>query len=958
MTPPSPDAPASDAQAAKPAQEHGSPSQEKGSSGSTDALAVKSKPADAPDTHEKRASPADKADNSPPKSPTAEVTEPGTADTAGEKPTMNGDGAGEKSLSPVGDAAKDADMTPKSPKPEPAAESPATAAPQISPDTSVKMDTSSAQDQKSEAKVADIKQMATEDTQMTDVPANESKPDSTDRTADDPPTKPTEPGNDSAPDTDMIDRPAQESATASQTDSSSSQAKHKATASASEVDLGPASMSQLAIESTEKESSPAAAPADVSMAEAPPSVKVARGRDEDADEEPAAKRARTEPKEDGASEPAPSDPAGVSAEVTVGGSEAPGLDSTALDKFSNWNDAEVNRSQISLHQRREMRKVIGRVKKTKAGHHFKDSVQKAWPALWDSYVQKIEKPMDLSELDRLLREPDGIIATYGDFKNHLALVFENCLSFNGPAHDITASAAVAVRAVWEDVVTIPAEEPTRPKAVPKPKPIRESRVVSNAEPAAKRQSAGPSGSAPSPVVDAPAVLPPTPKEPTGDRRSSTATDGDRPKRTVRAPKPKDIDYTTKPPRKKLKPELQFCDEVLTELMHSKHQELNAWFLEPVDAEGLNIPTYYAMIKKPMDLGKVQRMLAGGEITSLKEFDKNVRLIFDNCYKFNGSPEEGNPVSLICRKLEELYVSQMKHKDAWLSRHAAKNNAAAASASNASDEEDEEEDEVDDGVDAEADKKGLEELQAKLDEETKKLNSILVGGNQHLIDIQRNIVETCQNGLIKAAQAASARAKNAKSSKKSSKSSKAKSSGGSASRKASGTAAQPKKSGGSKKAGPKKSLNAAEKDLIANGINDLDFPHLDRAIEIIKKDTGQNENNDGELELDIDQLSIDALLKLWELCKKAIPGFGKDSAAAPNSSPEVNRGGPAKQNPKSGPKSKKNKPMSAQEQEARIAQLTALRDLYKPGQEPGEAPRVTQAPTPTADSSEDSDSEEE
>lgn len=51
-------------------------------------------------------------------------------------------------------------------------------------------------------------------------------------------------------------------------------------------------------------------------------------------------------------------------------------------------------------------------------------------------------------------------------------------------------------------------------------------------------------------------------------------------------------------------------------------------------------------------------------------------------------------------------------------------------------------------------------------------------------------------------------------------------------------------------------------------------------------------------------------------------------------------------------------MSAQEQEARIAQLTALRNLYKPGQEPAEGQRVTQALTPMADSSDDSDSEEE
>lgn len=118
-----------------------------------------------------------------------------------------------------------------------------------------------------------------------------------------------------------------------------------------------------------------------------------------------------------------------------------------------------------------------------------------------------------------------------------------------------------------------------------------------------------------------------------------------------------------------------------------------------------------------------------------------------------------------------------------------------------------------------------------------------------------------------------------------------------------------------------------------------------------------ENNDGELELDIDQLSNEALLKLWELCKKALPGFGKGSD--PPASPEVQRSTPKQSKSAPGGKPKKNKPMSAREQEERIAQLRGLRDLYRPGNEPGDQ-QVYQAPTPTAESSDedDSDSEEE
>lgn len=114
-----------------------------------------------------------------------------------------------------------------------------------------------------------------------------------------------------------------------------------------------------------------------------------------------------------------------------------------------------------------------------------------------------------------------------------------------------------------------------------------------------------------------------------------------------------------------------------------------------------------------------------------------------------------------------------------------------------------------------------------------------------------------------------------------------------------------------------------------------------------------ENPDGELELDIDQLSPAALLKLWELCKKVLPGFAKDSSSA----------GPTDDGPKhksqgAQPKGKKNKPMSAQEQEARIAQLEALSSMYKGRPSEGADVEVTQAPTPTNESSDESSSEEE
>ncbi|KAL7794027.1 sporulation transcription factor [Trichoderma afarasin] len=655
----------------------------------------------------------------------------------------------------------------------------------------------------------------------------------------------------------------------------------------SEVDLGSSSISQLAIEST----SPADTSIEVSMADAPSAdapAKNARERDEDMDEEPAAKRAKTEAtEEDGAATATPSgENAGTPAPANDGGM-------SRLASISKWKDTTIHDKKISPFQRREIRKIIGRVKKTKHGGHFRDSVPKLWPALAESYLARIDKPMDLSEIDRGLRDPNTVYATFGDMKNDLRLILENAHTFNGPQHEVTDAAFYAIRTVWQEAVTIPEDEPARPKSVAKPKPPREPRVLPGPDNAVRRQSSGPASSPPPPVPESKPK--PQAAEPSVDRRGSTATDGDRPKRT-----------------------------------------------------------------KPMDLGKVSRMINAGDITNAKEFDKNVRLVFQNCYQFNGPPDQGNPVSMVAKQLEDLYLQQMKGKDAWLARYA-KANAPAASASNASDEDDEDDSEEDEAAAPSVDNsKEIQELKAKLEEESSKLNRMFASGTpEALIDCQRVIVDAVQKALYKVAQSQNdVKTKHQdKSAKKASKPSKSKAAGSVPQRKSSTHAPPPKKSSSAKKPAPKKSLSAADKDQIASAINDLEYPHLDRAIDIIKRDTGQNENNEGELELDIDQLSNEALLKLWELCKKVLPGFGKDSTAAAKS-PEVNRAVPAKQTPKSASKPKKNKPMSAQEQEARIAQLTAIQQLYKPGQEPADEAPLGAAPNRHDESSDDSDSEEE
>ncbi|KAG5768944.1 hypothetical protein H9Q72_003702 [Fusarium xylarioides] len=763
-------------------------------------------------------------------------------------------------------------------------------------------------------------------------------------------------------DVDMADKPADTPEKAEETNDKAPTSSNDTAAPASEAEVQPTSLSQLAIDT--KEADAPKPSTEVSMQDAPVgdtsvSSKVAREREDDATDEPAPKRAKTEPKSE-----EPADVASTVSKTEPDSAEAaPEKEVSRFAGLTRWNEADFKDQTLTPFQRREFRKVIGRVKKTKAGGHFKDSVPKMWPQLAESYLAKIEKPMDLSEIDRTLRDINGAYVTVGDFQDALVLMYDNTRNFNGTLHEVTGAAFNAIQSIWEEVATIPQEEAVKPKQVPKPKPPRESRISSLGDSMARKPSVGPGAS---PAAESVSSKPRLGSQEANTaatelRRASSATEGDRPKRTVRAPKSKDIDYTTKPSRKKLKPELQFSEEVLNDLMSPKNHAINNWFMEPVDAEGLNIPHYYSIIKKPMDLGKVARMLKSGDINNIKDFDKNVRLIFSNCYTFNGSVDQGNTVSYVASQLEDYYNKLMKDKDSWLARHA---KAHAPAASHGSDEEDEEEadgdgDEITAPPTADHSKE-VRDLETKLREESEKLTDLLCADspNESMVAMQKTIVNVVQESLLKAKQALSAhRTKHPeKPSKKASKPSKPKPSG-SAPRKPSGSVANAKKPSGTKKA-VKKTLTAADKDAIASAINDLDGAQLDRAIDIIKRDTGQNENTDGELELDIDQLSNEALLKLWELCKKVLPGFGKDTNVP--SSPEVSRAAPPKHTKASSTsaKPKKNKPMSAREQEERIAQLRDLSNLYRPGQEPGENQPVLQAPTPTAESSDESDSEEE
>lgn len=87
----------------------------------------------------------------------------------------------------------------------------------------------------------------------------------------------------------------------------------------------------------------------------------------------------------------------------------------------------------------------------------------------------------------------------------------------------------------------------------------------------------------------------------------------------------------------------------------KHRDATP-FLNPVDYVKLNVPDYPKVIKHPMDLNTVDRKLSSGEYENVEDFIADVRLVFSNCYKFNG-PEA--MISMLCQNVESAFEKSLR-----------------------------------------------------------------------------------------------------------------------------------------------------------------------------------------------------------------------------------------------------------------------------------------------------------
>ena len=99
--------------------------------------------------------------------------------------------------------------------------------------------------------------------------------------------------------------------------------------------------------------------------------------------------------------------------------------------------------------------------------------------------------------------------------------------------------------------------------------------------------------------------------------------------------------------------VQACAKALKLIMK---QPAAGVFLEPVDWKGLGIKEYPKIVKKPMDLGTVQKKLEAGKYAKVEELVKDVQQIWINAKLFNA---EGSDIYDVAMLLAEEFSATLE-----------------------------------------------------------------------------------------------------------------------------------------------------------------------------------------------------------------------------------------------------------------------------------------------------------
>ncbi|KAG9299594.1 hypothetical protein G9A89_020765 [Geosiphon pyriformis] len=295
----------------------------------------------------------------------------------------------------------------------------------------------------------------------------------------------------------------------------------------------------------------------------------------------------------------------------------------------NFSRSDWRKAGMTREQHKYCANIIKSLKQYKHVGPFLDPVDPIKLNVPD-YHDIVKTPMDLGTVERRLNNCE--YESTLDFAADVRLIFGNCYLYNGVQATISQFARDMEDIFNNSFSKMPGESVlVNPPQTSTAQKVRKTPKVPKAPKVAESSS------------------------------STAASEIQRPKREIRPPPSKDLPDTQSLKRKKPSKknnDISFCRGVLKELKKKQHYPYAYPFYEPVDAEKLQVPDYYTVIKQPRDIQTISNKLENDQYENAKAFEDDIRLMFRNCYTYN---PVGSDVYRMGKQLEEVFDRKWKER---------------------------------------------------------------------------------------------------------------------------------------------------------------------------------------------------------------------------------------------------------------------------------------------------------
>ncbi|RCI03150.1 hypothetical protein CU098_000195, partial [Rhizopus stolonifer] len=310
----------------------------------------------------------------------------------------------------------------------------------------------------------------------------------------------------------------------------------------------------------------------------------------------------------------------------------------ALEAFLNqvWAAEFAHPNALKGEDKRIAQKVVNKLTLHDAAALFNEPVD--LEALQD-YATIVKHPMDLRTIWEQLESDKytSLKALDADIR----LVFKNCFTYNAPGtygNDQGKKLEKYYQNISREMRARIASAEAPPPPPPPPPAAAAAATAAAATPVSTTSSTPAAAPAPKRAHSSTAKKieeqPPKKVKSTHTKVETTKDSMEVDPVVVKSPVvTKSPSSSMAEPPAKLHPVLQSKMKALLSKVMKKPEALG--FLEPVDPVALCVPHYPMIIKKPMDLGTMMKKLNSGQYKTVKEFESDMRLIFTNCYTFNG-----------------------------------------------------------------------------------------------------------------------------------------------------------------------------------------------------------------------------------------------------------------------------------------------------------------------------------